>query len=337
MSKKSFQKFINFFKQYPTIVTLAIVVPSLIMTIRYMFIEEYYYYNFYYSGERLLIEDENFELTEINKVAKVYQSSSSFSYQGGACYHQYYAVCADNFEAIVIYDTDDFSKGPVHIINTGIVNTDWHCNQMFFGSDFYSAHDKFPLLYISMESPKVHSLIAFRIYQLGGDYFVSLIQKLTLTFDDGKGPLYYPNAYYDYEESLIYYGGYTKNTYMKEDDNFIRFYTFPIVDYRTTEETLSTCLAADCFELPSETATQGGFISNHHLYQTFSFNSKTNPLKAPKMRVVDLENHVITKDYQDLYAQFGVAEEFEHVAINDNGRMYSLGNPFNIYEFKYKG
>ena len=88
--------------------------------------------------------------------------------------------------------------------------------------------------------------------------------------------------------------------------------------------------------LPGETATQGGFISNSHLYQTFSFGSKTDPLRSPVMRVVDLKEKKIIKEYSNLGEDFGVYEEFEHVAINNKGRMVSIGNPSNIYEFEYK-
>ena len=54
------------------------------------------------------------------------------------------------------------------------------------------------------------------------------------------------------------------------------------------------------------------------------------------MRVVNLEKREIIKDYQNLGEQFGAYEEFEHVAITNEGKMLSLGNPFNIYEFEYK-
>ena len=333
--KNFLNKVWSWLKKYPTIITLCILVPSLAYIIRYASTNEYYYYNYYFDGEQLDVDEENFRLTGIKKIANVYQTSINFSYQGASCYQNYYAICADNFEAIIIYDTNKMNKGPVHIIETGTVNTDWHCNQMFFGPDFYSAHDKFPLLYISMESSKVHSTIAFRIYQLGGEYRVAQVQKLTLEFDDDKGPLYFMNSYYDYEDRTIYYGGYTKNTYMKEADNFIRFYTFELPDYRSSEEALRASESLATFELPSETATQGGFISDHHLYQTFSFNSKDNPLRAPKMRVVDLYERKIILDYQDLWKDFGVAEEFEHLAVNNEGKLFSVGNPFNIYEFEY--
>ena len=334
--KNFLNKFLNFFKKYPAIISLVIVVPVVAYIIKYWFTDEQFYYNVYFDGERVDVDnDDNFRLTAIKKVANVYQGSSSFSYQGAACYKNFYTVCADNFEAVIVYDTNKINKGPVHVIQTGIYNTDWHCNQMFFGTEFFSAHDKFPLLYISMESKDVHSTIVFRIYSLGGEYHITQIQQLMLEYDDDKGPLYFPNSYFDYESGMIYYAGYTKNSYMKEADNFLRFYTFPIPDYRTDYEELKTSEADETFELPSETATQGGFISNHHLYQTFSFASKTDPLRAPKMRVVDLQTKEIVVDYQDLYKTFGVAEEFEHVAVDNQGRMFSLGNPFNIYQFEY--
>ena len=65
--------------------------------------------------------------------------------------------------------------------------------------------------------------------------------------------------------------------------------------YREEYVELHTDNPIDTFELPSETATQGGFISHSHLYQTFSFNSKDNPLRMPVMRVVDLKNKKIIK------------------------------------------
>lgn len=338
-SKKSntfLKKFLGFFKKFPTIIALAIGMPLLIYAVRYIFLDENYYYNSYYYGQETEIYAEQFRITKINKVTTVYQAASMFSYQGGACVNDYYIICTDNFEAIIIYDTNHMGKGPIHIIKTGIVNTDWHCNQIFFSNTYYSTHDKFPLMYVSMESPKVHSTIAFRIYQLGGEYRVQQIQSICLEFDQDEDKIYYPNSYYDHETGMMYYAGYTNNSYMKEEGNFIKFYKFALPDYRTPEELIYTSSAISSFSLPSETATQGGFILDGYLYQTFSFNSKTDPLKAPKMRVVDLEKEEIIHDYQNLYADFGVAEEFEHVAISDNGRMYSLGNPFNIYEFEYE-
>ena len=333
MKKK--HKFLAWLKSFPTIVCLCILIPSLVALVRYVFTIEYNYHNFYYGGEELDVDDATFEITSIERIGKVSQSSDNYSYQGGSCYENYYAVCLDNFQSILIYDSTNI-KGAPRVVNTGLYDTSWHCNQMFFGPYFYQIRDRFPLLYISMEHPDVHAIIVFRIYQQAGEYYAEQVQEITLDFSNPEDTIYYPNAYYDYESGSIYYGGYTEKSYMKSDTNKLKYYQFLIPDYREEQEYFNTADAQKVFELPSETATQGGFISHHHLYQTFSFASKTDDLRTPKMRVVDLENQKIVKDYQNLGEQFGFYEEFEHVAISKEGRMLSLGNPFNLYEFKYK-
>ena len=332
--KKFLNKVLNFLKRFPVVISLTIIVPSLVFLTRYLFTIEYAYHNYYYDGEELDINDSTFELTGIKKVGKVAQVSKNFSYQGGACYENDYVVCLDALESILIYDSVEMKL--THTVNTGIYDVTWHCNQIFFGPDFYKVSDKYPLLYVSMEHKDVHSTIVFRLYQKAGEYYVEQVQDIKLDFSKEEDTIYYPNSYYDYESGLLYYGGYTEETYMKSDSNKIKFYVFDLPDYREEYEILETKNAIDSFELPSETATQGGFISHGHLYQTFSFNSKTDPLRAPKMRVVDLQEKKIIKDYQNLGELFGVYEEFEHVAINRNGQMFSLGNPSNIYQFEFK-
>ena len=186
-----------------------------------------------------------------------------------------------------------------------------------------------------MENKNIHSTIAYRIYKRADAYYLEEVQTLKLVFDTEEDTIYYPNSYYDYDEGLIYYGGYTEATYMRSETNKLRYYSFPMPSYREEYVELHTDNPIDRFELDSETATQGGFISHSHLYQTFSFNSKDNPLRMPVMRVVDLKNKKIIKEYKNLGESFGVYEEFEHVAINNKGRMISLGNPTSIYEFEY--
>lgn len=335
-AKQFFSKVGYFFTRYPTIVSLAIVIPSLVYTSRYIFTPEYFYFNTEFKGESMPVAPEDFKVTGVKKLGEIVQVASMFSYQGASCYQDHYAICADNFEKILIYDVSNPNKMKVeHIIDTGMSTTLWHCNTIFFGSEFYSARDKFPLLYVSMENPSVHSTMVFRLIARGGDYYVSQIQTISLEFSKPEDKIYYPNSYYDYESGLVYYGGYTKDTYMRSDDNKLKYYAFPIPDYRTEEVFFYTENSVDTFELPSETATQGGFISHNHLYQTFSFGSKTDPYRRPVLRVVDLEEHQIIYEVSNIGEQFGVYEEFEHLAISSNGRLLSVGNPFRLYEFEY--
>ena len=222
--KKS--KFISFLSKYSTIITLAILIPSLISMTRYIFSIDMDIHNYYYDGEVLEIDDSKFELTGIKKIGKVAQSSSNYSNQGGVCYENYYVVALDNLEGIMIYDSTTLSLR--YSVNTNTFNTKWHCNQIFFGNDYYSFTDRFPLLYISMEHASVHSIFAFRLYQQAGEYYIQQISQLELVFNNPKDVIYYPNAYYDFDSRMIYYGGYTEQSYMKSDSNKLKYYVFDL-------------------------------------------------------------------------------------------------------------
>ena len=321
-----------FFKRYSTILVLALLIPSVISVGQYIFSVDATYHNEYYQGESLDVDDSKFEITGIKHIGKVSQSSSNYSYQGAACYEDKYVVCLDGLEAIQIYDSNTMKL--LHHIE-GNFNSEYHCNQAFFGDQYYKMSDEYPLFYISMEHKNVHSTIAYRIYSKGGVYHIEPVQTIQLVFDKTEDTIYYPNSYYDFDEGLIYYAGYTESNYMRGDTNKLRYYSFPMPSYREEYYELHTDNPIDRFELASETATQGGFISHSHLYQTFSFGSKDDPLRMPVMRVVDLKNKTIIKEYKNLGEQFGVYKEYEHLAVNNKGRLISLGNPFDIYEFEY--
>ena len=333
MEKKKNQKFLKVIKSFPFILVCSLVIPSSITIMQYFLSGENYYHNDYYGGEELDIDDSKFEVTGIKKIGKVSQNSSNYSYQGAACYKDKYVVCLDGLEAIQIYDSNT-----MRLLKNipGEFNKEWHCNQAFFGDEYYKMSDEFPLFYISMEHKNVRSTLAFRIYSKAGSYQIEQVQTIKLVFDKEEDTIYYPNSFYDFDEGLVYYGGYTESSYMRSDSNKLKYYAFPMPSYREEYYEFHTDNAIDSFSLPSETATQGGFISHSHLYQTYSFGSKTDPLRMPVMRVIDLKNKKIIKEYKNLGEEFGVYAEFEHLAINDKGRMISLGNPFDIYEFEYK-
>lgn len=329
MKKKKPSKFWKFISRYPVFMTIFIAVP-VISSLLASSVSDYVFDNLYYDGQQINFSDiSTFELTGIEKKLKVVDTTIYHNYQGGTCYQNYYLLCSNNFETIVIYDMN--KEKIYNIIYTEQNNTEYHCNTCFFGQDFYSASDQFPILYISMENASVHSTIGYRINLSNGNKMEEVC-CITLNSD-----LYFPNSYYDYESGLLYYSGYTKNSYMKEEDNYLTYYSFLMPDYRKSKVTLTPDDAIETFNLPSETATQGGFISHNHLFQTFSFHYSNNPLKAPKMRVVDLYKHEVVKDYQDLGKQLGIYDEFENIAISESGKLYSFGNKgFNIYEFLYK-
>ena len=318
--------------KYPVLVSICFIAPITISTLNYFFSGEYFFENLYFEGNFFKADAETFQLKSIKRLKRIMDISSYGNYQGGTCYHNYYLVCSNNFECILIYDLDTMNVA--HTIYTGQTNTKYHCNTLFFGTTYYSAEDKFPLLYISMEN--INQTIAFRIYQKAGVYCIEQVQKIILKFNDNNR-LYYPNSYYDYDYNLLFYSGYTKNSYMRSSDSQLVYYSFAMPDYRRSEVVIDVESSYfDTFSLPSETATQGGFISDGYLYQTFSFNKKNDPDRAPKMRVVDTRKGVLVKDYQDIGA-LGYYEEYENVAVSDKNRLIAFGTTTNtLYEFEYE-
>lgn len=322
-------------KRFPVFMSIAVLLPVTIYFARYVFTFETYYFNLEYDGERLDVNPDKFKLKAINKLFKITDISSFSNYQGGACYQNYYAICSNNFECIIIYDMN--TQKIAHKIYTNMTNTDYHCNTCFFGPTFFSSRDKFPLLYISMENKGVESTFAYRINHNSSDNQITQIQELHLNADVGE-KLYYPNSYYDYDTNLLYYGGYTKDSYMQSEDNILRYYTFNLPDHRIDYMDLNFSEAISTFDLPSETATQGGFISNGYLYQTFSFNSETELIRAPKFRMVDLENKTIKYSVSDLGKEFGVYDEFENIALCNNGHLYAFGiRSLSVFDVEFEG
>ena len=330
-------KVFHYIKKFPVLVFLAFFIPTSIYTVRYLFANEVQFNHLYYFGERLKVNHDKFHVTNIKPLFKVLNISSYSNYQGGACYENYYALCSNNYECLLIYDMK--TNKVEHTIYTNETNTDYHCNTMFFGTDFFSAEDKFPLLYISQENAYEPCTIVCRIYQIGGVWKIKVVSTIIINFDKNN-KLYYPNSYFDYSNGILYYAGYTKNSYFKSDDNKLRFHSFYLPDFRYNEVRLNPNEALATFEVDSETATQGGFVSDGYLYQTFSGLSEAAfPFKkegeTPKLRITNLKEGKILTQIEDLRV-FGAADEFENIAIADNGKLYAHGNThLQIYEFEY--
>lgn len=329
----------DFFKQYPIIIALAIVVPVLLYVGRYFFLDETFYNNLYYSGEYIDGKPEDFKIKKIKPVLNLMNISSYSNYQGASCYENYYAVAGNNFECVLIYNMSTLKVE--HAIYTNATNTSYHCNNIFFGSDFYSAYDKFPLLYFSQENAPFPCTIACRIVSRGGVDSITQVQTITL---DLKEKLYYPNSYYDYINGVLWYGGYTTNSYMKSESNYLKYHAFALPDYRISRVSLNDEDSLFSFTLPSETATQGGFVSGGCLYQSFAGLSEAavpfnKPGEFPKFMIIDLwEGQIIYKEENLKPFGEGTAnnEEFENVALANNGKIYASGNThLKLYEIEF--
>ena len=322
-------------RRFPVFMSIAVILPVTIYYGRFLFAPEAYYFNLNFDGEKMPVDPTQFSITKIDPMFKIMDISSFSNYQGAAGYKNYYALCSNNFECIIIYNME--TKKVENQLFTDQVNNEYHCNTCFFGPYFYKSSDKYPLLYISMENEGIESTIVCRLDPTVSKNQVTVIQQIYFEVDDGE-KIYYPNSYFDYDNGLMYYGGYTKKSYMQSEDNLLRYYVFQLPDYRIEGAILQTSDALDTFDLPSETATQGGFISEGFLYQTFSFNSNTELKRMPKFRLVDLKEKKIIYKVDNLGEINGVYDEFENVAVCEDGHMYGFGvKSLKIYDFQYTG
>ena len=140
---KKMHSFLHFMKKYPVVISLTIAIPFTAAFFSYMASDYDFHYNIEYHGEEINADAENFELTGIKKVADVMQMSTGFSYQGGACYENYYAVCCHGFESIIIYDENgevksqepEYEDGSGTIVFGDDGTFTWHENQSESGDD----------------------------------------------------------------------------------------------------------------------------------------------------------------------------------------------------------
>lgn len=289
-----------------------------------------------FEGYVLPVNPETFRITGITEIASdTLGIESSSNYQGGACYENRVLLCENDFENILSFDLA--GRGKPKLIKTGRKDYRFHCNNAFFGDWFYYPWDHFPVFYVSMEHPEIHATYGFRIYNENGNTIIVEAQCLVFVEEEGK-PLYYPNSYLDLEAGILYYGGYTLNSFEKTvngKENRLLYYAFKMPGKEVRRANLYAKEALRSFSLPAENATQGGFINGGVLYQTFSFDSKESKKDAPKMRIVDLKEERVVKDFQDLGA-FGVNDEFENLLLTKSGRLLSHGNSLGrLYEIEY--
>lgn len=341
-------KFFKVVLSFPFLLSAAVVVPISLSVLSYALSPNNRFHNDEkFHGHILEGDPSTFKFEKINRLFKIENHSSWNNYQGGAFYNQYYCLAANNFENLLIYDMANYKIDEV-ILDCG-VDTSYHCNTIAFGTDFYSKKDKYPLLYISMENPDVHCTNVYRLIRKSNRYVTSKVQEIIFPSAKECG-VYLPNSYIDHNnvieqdglalhQAYLYYSGYTQNSYKKSDDNKLRYFRFPLPkaanedqDYDFTiklkDQVLSQIEKGLYHDVPSETATQGGFIANGYLYQTFAFHD--NPI----MRILNLRDFSLT--YSEEIGKYGVFDEYENIGTYNN-RIFAFGiKKLSIFEFKFE-
>ena len=337
----------KFFLSMPFLASIIVVIPSALTLLSYERVK-FQRENVVFDGYDIGGFGSDFELIGNTRLFRIPSFSKQNNYQGGAFYNNYYCLAANNLEALVIYDMD--SKNLYTIVTPADENPSYHCNNISFGTTFYSDNDEFPLLYVSMENTEVHYTNVYRIRRRGSSPYLTKVQ--TIHFPDFKtSECHLPNSYIDHKNSLIYYGGYTEKTYNQTDTNKLRFFCFDIPDaphdMMTKYErsacanvflTISEAKYSPCISTSSQTATQGGFISNGYLYQSYGIHEpffrviNLDPAVSDDERVKEYDLGKMNKNNPGSF----LIDEFENIGFYD-GHIYAYGQQkMSIYEFNYK-
>ena len=343
-------KFTKVVLSLPFLVSVSLVIPIGLSLLSYALSPNNRFDNDKYMGHNINGDPHTFKMEKIERLFKIENHSTWSNYQGGAFYNQYYCLAANNFENLLIYDMSKYKMD--NVILDCEVNNSYHCNTISFGTTFYSRKDKYPLLYISMENSDVHCTNVYRLVKKSSQYHAEKVQVIVFPTAKECG-VYLPNSYIDHNNCIeqeglalhqpyLYYSGYTTPKsphYQKADDNKLRFFRFPLpkapsetdTEYEETiylkDQVISQTQKGLYHDVPSETATQGGFISNGYLYQTFAFHD--NPI----MRILDLRDYSLI--YNEEIGKYGVFDEYENIGTYNN-RIFAFGiKKLSIFEFKF--
>lgn len=205
-----------------------------------------------YIGKKIDVGTHTYEQEQIGGL-----SAGVSSRQGGAIYGNYLFQFHNTLETIVVYRLDTAQN--VQVLNmTPMANC--HAGSGGFSSEFYSAGDPFPLLYISsMDEKKVY---VYRITGTEGSWSISLVQTITLSLG-----FYLPNIAIDAANGRGVIFGYAANSWSNPSANYsiICEFDLPLAD----QQTVTITKFDGMFRLPFIYAQQGGCARWGKLFLSF--------------------------------------------------------------------
>jgi hypothetical protein len=280
-------------------------------------------YNFDYTGEKI-------EVGKSHKMScnLLFSTTHSVtrSIQGCACYGGFLFVAQDYMYSIAVYDVE--SQSLVNDI-TFEGNNAYHCNNISFGKWKYASDDFSPCLYVSMENASQHKCLVFQVTRTNGVFGLTLVQEITYPAPSAGVNPYYPNCFIDPQNGKIYVIGYSTNSYQQSDSTslIIQEYELPLPSAGDT--TLANPNSTS--KIPSEYATQGGFISYGKLYQVYGIPSgsiEQTFLKVHEVGTWNLLNSISL-------LTIGISEEPEAVCENEDYLLIVTVNG-KVYKLKFK-
>lgn len=249
--------------------------------------------------------------------------STSNSIQGCAVYGNYLFVADDSLSCIGIYDLT--TKTLVNSVSF-TRNTNYHCNNLNFGTYKYADSDATPCLYISQEKATTHLILVFQVTFNGSIFSLNLVQTITMPAPLAGVTPYYPNSMIDSDNGILYVMGYSSNSYSESNSNKIIVLKYELPLPTAGDITLAT---TDIYaKFPSITATQGGCIYKGKFYQAFG--------TANAGSIVVRSGDMLTFYNRLLLPSYGIVTEPEAVCVF-NDCLLLVGINKVIYKIEFYG
>ena len=168
-------------------------------------------------------DDGPVEYEEILALSHAYSSGA----QGGDCWGDYFFQFVAGNSRVRIFDLSQKKFVQSIIVpdsERGFI-PECHCNTVCFGTEFYDADDRFPLIYVSTgyaSGDGYTGALVYRITESNGKFSISLVQTLKFPFDTTSWTEFVPaddSAFLCYTSQRIIYK--VKMPKLEEGDQII--------------------------------------------------------------------------------------------------------------------
>ena len=213
-----------------------------------------------YNGRRIDLSEPGFRFI---------QGMSMNNHQSSAIYGDYIFAFTDKMAKVYLYNKR--TQSLLYTLNQTEKDSLHHCNQSFFGTEFYDESDPFPLIYLTVNNNGTTAggyMEAYRIIPVmgAGDYesfTMELVQTVTLPIMSASNALGNANFVYNPNDKRLY-------TYSRDNDSGSKIcritkWAMPTLsqgDITLTEENI-----LDSWETGvSAVNMQGAAIKNNYLF-----------------------------------------------------------------------
>lgn len=213
------------------------------------------------------------DLSEPSYGYSVYMSSIA-AHQSAACYGDYMVTFTDQMSSIRLYNLR--TKTLLATVTRSSLDEFHHCNQSFFGTQFYEEGDAFPLVYISvnnngktaggyMEAYRIVPSVAEGATEYSS-FTITLVQTVTLPIMSEENALGNANFVLDADSGYLF--TYSRNNVSTDANyNICRITKWNMPKLSQGDVTFTDDDRLDSWEVDTSAFNmQGGAIKNHMLF-----------------------------------------------------------------------